>query len=51
MDELSLLSKGLVKYPVGTKNRWATIASYLGTKTSDEVINNLFNEPLIISRF
>jgi len=39
MDELSLLSKGLVKYPVGTKNRWATIASYLGTKTSDEVLS------------
>ena len=45
LDELSLLSKGLVKYPVGTKNRWATIASYLGTKTSEEVrkaLNFLF---------
>ena len=38
LDELSLLSKGLVKYPVGTKNRWATIASFLGTKNSDEVL-------------
>jgi DnaJ family protein C protein 2 len=38
MDELSLLSKGLVKYPVGSKNRWATIASYLGSKSSEEVL-------------
>jgi len=39
MDELSLLSKGLVKYPVGSKNRWATIAAYLGSKSSEEVLS------------
>lgn len=33
-EELSILAKGLVKYPGGTANRWTQIASLLGEGVS-----------------
>ncbi|KAA8497055.1 DnaJ-like subfamily C member 2 [Porphyridium purpureum] len=36
-DELSLLSKGLTKYPAGTRERWDKVADFIGTKTPKEV--------------
>jgi DnaJ family protein C protein 2 len=38
VEELSLLAKGLTKFPSGTKNRWGCVASFLGTKTAEEVL-------------
>lgn len=38
-DELLLLSKGIVKFPGGTQDRWNQIASFVGNgKTSKDVI-------------
>jgi len=37
VEELSQLSKALVKYPVGSKNRWECIATFLGTRSLDDV--------------
>ena len=37
-EETALLTKGIVKYPPGTKERWQTIADFIGTKTMKEVI-------------
>lgn len=37
-EEQKLLNEGLKKYPVGTKERWLTIAHFIGTKSQKEVI-------------
>ncbi|EPT30129.1 DnaJ domain-containing protein [Toxoplasma gondii ME49] len=37
-DELSLLAKGLQKFPGGTARRWKLIADLIGTKTQEEVV-------------
>jgi phage pi2 protein 07 len=37
-EEIALLTKGIVKFPPGTKDRWATIADFVETKTQKEVI-------------
>mmetsp|Transcript_37861 Transcript_37861/g.33879 ORF Transcript_37861/g.33879 Transcript_37861/m.33879 type:complete len:192 (+) Transcript_37861:1241-1816(+) len=37
-EELSLLAKAVVKFPAGMKNRWGAMASFLGTKSADEVL-------------
>ena len=40
-EELSLLSKGVTKFPGGTRDRWNRLAEYLGTKTADEVLRKV----------
>lgn len=40
-DELSLLSKGVAKFPGGTRGRWEKLANYIGTKTADEVLQKV----------
>eukprot|EP00744_Colponema_vietnamica_P003915 GILI01005933.1.p1 GENE.GILI01005933.1~~GILI01005933.1.p1 ORF type:complete len:342 (+),score=155.94 GILI01005933.1:451-1476(+) len=37
-DELSLLAKGLTKFPGGMGRRWHQISQFIGTKTQEEVI-------------
>lgn len=37
-EELSLLSKAIVKFPGGTTNRWKFIAEFIGNRTQKEVI-------------
>jgi DnaJ family protein C protein 2 len=37
-DEIALLTKGIVKFPPGTKDRWQTIAMFIGSKTHKDVI-------------
>lgn len=37
-EEMSLLSKGLGKFPGGTKNRWERLALYVGTRSEQEVL-------------
>jgi DnaJ family protein C protein 2 len=37
-EELSLLHKGIVKYPGGVTNRWKVISDFIGTKSVKEVI-------------
>lgn len=37
VEELSLLAKALQKFPGGTARRWYHVATYIGTKTQDEV--------------
>ena len=37
-EEIALLTKGIVKHPPGTKDRWMTIAEFVGTKSQKEVI-------------
>lgn len=37
VEELSLLAKALQKFPGGTARRWHQVATYIGTKTQDEV--------------
>lgn len=37
-EEMSLLSKGLGKFPGGTKNRWERLAHYVGTRSEQEVV-------------
>lgn len=32
-EEVKLLTKGIVKYPPGTTQRWKVIADFIGTKT------------------
>jgi hypothetical protein len=32
-EEIALLTKGIVKFPPGTKERWATIADFVATKS------------------
>lgn len=38
LEELSILAKGLVRFPAGINRRWAMIADLLGSRTSDEVV-------------
>ncbi|XP_026190623.1 dnaJ homolog subfamily C member 2 [Cyclospora cayetanensis] len=38
IEELSMLAKGLQKFPGGTARRWHQIASFIGTKTQEEVV-------------
>ena len=38
-DEIKKLSKGLVKFPQGTGDRWKVIATFIGSKTVKEVIS------------
>lgn len=41
-EELSLLTKATIRYPVGTVNRWELIEQYLGhTKTQKEIIDKI----------
>lgn len=37
-EELSLLSKGLSKFPGGTLNRWERLSQYVGTRSDQEVL-------------
>ena len=37
-EEIALLTKGIVKFPPGTKDRWTTIADFVATKSQKEVI-------------
>lgn len=37
-DEMSLLAKALQKFPGGTAGRWQQIASFIGTRSPDEVV-------------
>lgn len=37
-EELSQLARALAKYPVGTRDRWQLVATFLGTRTEKEVI-------------
>lgn len=40
-DELSLLSKGVTRFPGGTRDRWNRLAEYLGTRTVEEVLRKV----------
>lgn len=37
-EEIRLLDKAVIKYPMGTRNRWEMVAKLVRTKTIDEVI-------------
>eukprot|EP01017_Pseudomicrothorax_dubius_P016393 TRINITY_DN1860_c0_g1_i2.p1 TRINITY_DN1860_c0_g1~~TRINITY_DN1860_c0_g1_i2.p1 ORF type:complete len:587 (+),score=238.11 TRINITY_DN1860_c0_g1_i2:141-1901(+) len=37
-EEVAKFYKAVSKFPVGTKNRWDCIATYIGTRTANEVI-------------
>ncbi len=37
-EEMSLLSKGLGKFPGGTLNRWERLSQYIGTRSEQEVL-------------
>ncbi|KAL8451717.1 hypothetical protein Emed_001879 [Eimeria media] len=38
VNELSLLAKGLQRFPPGTSRRWQQIADFIGTKTQEQVV-------------
>mmetsp|Transcript_10645 Transcript_10645/g.16233 ORF Transcript_10645/g.16233 Transcript_10645/m.16233 type:complete len:155 (+) Transcript_10645:1394-1858(+) len=38
-EEMQNLNKGIVKFPVGTVNRWRVIADFVGSKSQKEVIS------------
>ncbi|KAL8436548.1 hypothetical protein ACSSS7_001626 [Eimeria intestinalis] len=38
VNELSLLAKGLQRFPPGTTRRWQQIADFIGTKTQEQVV-------------
>lgn len=40
-EELSLLSKAVVKFPGGTRDRWNRLAEFVGTKTADEILRKV----------
>lgn len=40
-DEMSLLSKGVTKFPGGTRDRWTKIADFIGSKSSEEVLQKV----------
>lgn len=40
-DELSLLSKGVAKFPGGTVDRWTKLADLIGSKSPDEVLQKV----------
>ena len=37
-EEIALLTKAIIKFPPGTKQRWYTITDYIGRKSQKEVI-------------
>jgi len=37
-EKIQLLTKGIVKFPPGTGDRWRVIAGFVGTKNQKEVI-------------
>lgn len=37
-EEIQLLTKGIVKFPPGTGDRWRVIAGFVGSKNQKEVI-------------
>ena len=37
-EEKDLLTSGLVKYPIGTRDRYNLIAAFVGTRSTKEVI-------------
>jgi len=37
-DEIALLTKAIVRFPPGSTDRWKTVADFIGTKNSKEVI-------------
>lgn len=37
-DEIALMTKAIVKFPPGTKDRWMTISQFVGSKTQKECI-------------
>ena len=37
-EEIKLLTKAIVKFPPGTKQRWFVITDYIGNKTQKEVL-------------
>lgn len=40
-EELSLLSKGVTKFPGGTRDRWNRLADYIGSRSADEVLRKV----------
>lgn len=40
-EELSLLSKAVVKFPGGTRDRWERLAEFVGSKTADQVLRKV----------
>lgn len=40
-DEMSLLSKGVAKFPGGTRDRWSKLADFIGSKSPDEVLRKV----------
>jgi len=39
LQEMTLLTKGIIKFPGGTRNRWQLIAEFIGgNKTTKQVI-------------
>lgn len=38
MDEIALLTKAVVKFPPGTRERWQTISDFIGSKSTKETI-------------
>lgn len=38
-DEIELLTKALVKFPVGTRDRYTLVSEFVGTRTVKEVIS------------
>ena len=40
-EELSLLSKGVTKFPGGTRDRWNRLADYIGSRDADEILRKV----------
>lgn len=40
-QELSLLSKGVTKFPGGTRDRWNRLADYVGSRSAEEVLRKV----------
>ena len=38
VEEVKLLTKAIIKFPPGTKQRWFVITDYIGNKTQKEVL-------------
>ena len=43
-EEINLLTKGIIKYPVGLQNRWESIQKFIGGKKSVEEVMTMVNE-------
>lgn len=37
-DEIALMTRAITKFPPGTKDRWLTVANFVGTKTQKDCI-------------